>query len=103
LNFDTTFTIDTTTPLAFDKLIGEPLNVTLLSVSADVRYQTPAFEFQVYLDSLLTQRHIKLETNRIGKHCEDGELDVSVTAPSLDLSFTLNTPLLSTEDADALQ
>jgi hypothetical protein len=48
----------------------------------------------------LTHRHIKPETNLIGKHCEDREFNVSVTAPSLDLSFTLNTPLLSAEDAD---
>ena len=99
MNFETVFTIDTTNPLCFDKLIGEPLKVTLLCVSADMRHQTQAFEFQVYLDALLINRETTIEADLIGKHCEDGEFDASVTAPTLHVSFTVAEPLISEEDS----
>jgi tetratricopeptide (TPR) repeat protein len=97
---ETTFVMDTQSPVAFDKLIGEPLKIVLFSVSADTRHQTPAFEFQLYLDPLLTRRRTSLAADLIGKHCDDGEFDVSVTAPTLHLAFELSSPLLSPESAD---
>lgn len=99
LGFETTFNIDTANPFAFDKLVGEPMKVLLMSVSADMRHQTPAFEFQIFLDTLLVQRQTIIEADLIGKHCEDGEFDASITAPSMHISFSLSRPLLSEDDA----
>jgi tetratricopeptide (TPR) repeat protein len=95
--YEATFLLDTSSQLAYDKLISEPLKIILLSVSADMRHQTPAFEFQLYLDPLLTHRKTTIAADLIGKHCEDGEFDASVTAPSLHLSFDLKDALLPPE------
>jgi tetratricopeptide (TPR) repeat protein len=99
-NYETTFPIDTQSATAYDKLIGEPLKVVLFSVSADTRHQTPAFEFLLYLDPLLTHRRTSICADLIGKHCEDGEFDASVTAPTLHLSFDIAEALLPPDAAD---
>ena len=99
MGFETTFAIETTGQYAFDKLIAEPLRITLLSVSADTRHQSSAFEFQFYLDPLLTHRRTSINADLIGKHCEDGEFDASVTAPTMHVSFDVTEPLLSAEES----
>lgn len=98
--FETTFNVDTTSPNAFDMLVSEPLKVILASVSPDARHQTNAFEFQLYLDQLLTQRKISIAADVIGKHCEESEFDASIAAPSLKISFEIPEPLLSQEDSE---
>lgn len=100
LNFETTFAIDGANPFTLDKLIAEPMKITLMSVSADMRHQSSAFEFQIFLDPLLIDRKTSIEADLIGKHCEDGEFDASITAPTLHLSFQLSAPMISAEDAE---
>lgn len=98
--FESTFNIDTSSPNSFDMLVSEPLKVILASVSADARHQTNAFEFQLYLDQLLTQRKTSIAADVIGKHCEESEFDASIAAPSLKLSFEIPEPLLPQEDSE---
>ena len=99
LGFETTYTIDTTQPNCYDILIAEPLKITLQAVSADSRHQKNAFEFQMYLDQCLIQRKTSISADLIGKHCEDGEFDVTIPAPSIHVSFDLKEPIISEEDA----
>ncbi|KAK8863490.1 Cilia- and flagella-associated protein 70 [Tritrichomonas musculus] len=100
IGFDAPFPIDTVSQGCFDKLVSEPLKIIIKAVSSDLRHQTPAFEFQMYLDPLLIHRKVSITADLIGKHCEDGEFDASITAPSIHVSFTLNEPLLSAEESD---
>lgn len=97
--YESVFSIDSSNQTVLDSLIAEPLKITLLSVSADTRHQTPAFEFQLYMDSLLIHRKTVIEADLIGKHIEEGEFDASVTAPTLHLSFEVNEPLIDQETA----
>lgn len=99
INFDAPFPIDTVSQGCFDKLVSEPLKIVIKAVSSDLRHQTPAFEFQTYLDPLLIHQKTSITADLIGKHCEDGEFDASITAPSIHFSFTLNEPLLSAEES----
>lgn len=99
INFDASFPIDTTSLGCFDKLISEPIKIIIKSVSSDLRHQTPAFEFQMYLDPLLIHQKESITADLIGKHCEDGEFDASITAPSIHVSFTLTEPLLPAEQS----
>ena len=98
--FESTFSIDISSSNSYDNIISDPLKIILFSVSADTRHQTSAFEFQLYLDPLLTHRKTLISADLIGKHCDDGEFDVSVTAPSLHVSFELPSPLISLEDSE---
>lgn len=94
------FQIDNSSDQCLDALIAEPVRIILLAVSSDQRHQIPGFEFQIYLDPFLVKRHTTLEADLIGKHCENGEFNVSVTAPTLHVSFELAEPLITTEQAE---
>jgi len=100
VGFETTFTIDSSNTSTYDMLVSDSLRIVLLSVSADTRHQTSAFEFQLYLDPILTHRKTMITADLIGKHCDDGEFDVSITPPSLHVSFELSAPVISQEDSD---
>ena len=94
-DFDASFAIDTSLPGCLDKLVGDPLRIVMKSVSADLRHQTAAFEFQLYLDALLVHRKTEISADLIGKHSEDGEFDPSITPPTLHVVFQLSDALLS--------
>lgn len=97
LEYETEYEIDTLRYNAYDKLISEPLKITLFSVSADARHQTAAFDFSFYLDELVLQSKTEIQADLMGKHSEEGEFDVSIPAPSLHFSFVLDQPVISEE------
>ncbi|KAH0789326.1 cilia- and flagella-associated protein [Histomonas meleagridis] len=98
-DYEAQYTLENSNPYLLDRIISQPLKLTLFSVSADTRHQTPAFEFQLYLDSLLLEQKTEISADLIGKHCEKGEFDATITAPTLHIIFQIPEPLISQEDS----